>query len=139
MSNYHYFYPHLERPEPRPQPLPPGHTSHLCHVFSPGFRCHSRQLVFSFSFSSAGWEERIDKNGRIYFVDHNTRSTTFKDPRTDPNLISPPLANHLHESKTPQIITTNAPPSATVSALISPTNTMGRSDSTSRNRALSTG
>ncbi|PRP83203.1 ephrin type-A receptor 3 [Planoprotostelium fungivorum] len=109
MSNHHYFYPHLERPEPRPQPLPPG------------------------------WEERIAKTGRIYFVDHNTRSTTFKDPRTDPNLISPPLANHHPESTAPHIITTNTPPSTTVAALISPTNTMGRSDSPSRSRALSTG
>ena len=25
----------------------------------------------------AGWEKRTDNNGRIYYVDHNTRTTTW--------------------------------------------------------------
>jgi E3 ubiquitin-protein ligase NEDD4 len=29
----------------------------------------------------AGWEERCNWDGRPYFVDHNTRSTTWVDPR----------------------------------------------------------
>ncbi|PVF96727.1 putative ubiquitin-protein ligase [Serendipita vermifera] len=29
----------------------------------------------------AGWEERRTPEGRVYFVDHNTRSTTWVDPR----------------------------------------------------------
>ncbi|KAK1931649.1 RUN and FYVE domain-containing protein 1 [Phytophthora citrophthora] len=29
----------------------------------------------------AGWEELIDGQGRVYFVDHNTRTTTWMDPR----------------------------------------------------------
>ena len=28
-----------------------------------------------------GWEERCDPHGRTYFVDHNTRMTTWNDPR----------------------------------------------------------
>ena len=28
-----------------------------------------------------GWEERYTADGTKYFVDHNTRSTTFQDPR----------------------------------------------------------
>ena len=28
-----------------------------------------------------GWEMRLTQDGRMYFVDHNTRSTTFQDPR----------------------------------------------------------
>ncbi|RLN72756.1 hypothetical protein BBJ28_00006286 [Nothophytophthora sp. Chile5] len=28
-----------------------------------------------------GWEELIDAEGRVYFVDHNTRTTTWMDPR----------------------------------------------------------
>lgn len=32
-----------------------------------------------------GWEERVDDRGRVYYVDHNTRITTW----------SPPTANHL--------------------------------------------
>lgn len=29
----------------------------------------------------AGWEERFTPQGRPYFVDHNTRTTTWVDPR----------------------------------------------------------
>lgn len=29
----------------------------------------------------AGWEMRVTDNGRVYFVDHNTQSTTWDDPR----------------------------------------------------------
>lgn len=28
-----------------------------------------------------GWEARVDPQGKIYFVDHNTKSTTYRDPR----------------------------------------------------------
>ena len=28
-----------------------------------------------------GWEMRLTEDGMRYFVDHNTRSTTFQDPR----------------------------------------------------------
>lgn len=29
----------------------------------------------------AGWEIRVTEDGVRYFVDHNTRTTTFQDPR----------------------------------------------------------
>lgn len=29
----------------------------------------------------SGWERRVAPNGRVYFVDHNTRTTTWSDPR----------------------------------------------------------
>ena len=29
----------------------------------------------------AGWEERRAPSGRLYYVDHNTRSTSWVDPR----------------------------------------------------------
>jgi len=29
-----------------------------------------------------GWEERITPLGRLYYIDHNTRTTTFTDPRS---------------------------------------------------------
>lgn len=29
-----------------------------------------------------GWEIRYTREGVRYFVDHNTRTTTFNDPRT---------------------------------------------------------
>ena len=31
----------------------------------------------------AGWELRMAPNGRPYFVDHNTKTTQFKDPRVE--------------------------------------------------------
>lgn len=30
-----------------------------------------------------GWEVRRDPRGRIYYVDHNTRSTTWQRPNTE--------------------------------------------------------
>lgn len=31
----------------------------------------------------AGWEERIDANGRVYFIDHATRTTQWHRPRQE--------------------------------------------------------
>lgn len=31
-----------------------------------------------------GWEARLDRTGRLYFVDHNSKSTTWDDPRPLP-------------------------------------------------------
>ncbi|XP_030072037.1 NEDD4-like E3 ubiquitin-protein ligase WWP1 isoform X2 [Microcaecilia unicolor] len=30
----------------------------------------------------AGWERRVDSNDRVYFVNHNTKTTQWEDPRT---------------------------------------------------------
>ena len=30
-----------------------------------------------------GWELRMTYNGKPYFVDHNTRTTQYKDPRLE--------------------------------------------------------
>jgi len=32
-----------------------------------------------------GWEQRITPEGRVYFVDHENRTTTWNDPRLNPN------------------------------------------------------
>jgi hypothetical protein len=32
----------------------------------------------------SGWEEVIDEQGRSFFLDHNTRSSTWTDPRSTP-------------------------------------------------------
>lgn len=39
-------------------------------------------LVCGFSFfpCSISWERRVDDRGRIYYVDHNTRTTTWQRP-----------------------------------------------------------
>lgn len=36
----------------------------------------------------SGWEMRLTSNSRVYFVDHNTRTTTWDDPRLPSNLDS---------------------------------------------------
>ncbi|MED6291746.1 hypothetical protein CHARACLAT_026815 [Characodon lateralis] len=32
----------------------------------------------------AGWEEARDYDGRVFFIDHNTRQTSWIDPRDSP-------------------------------------------------------
>ncbi|PVU96062.1 hypothetical protein BB559_002515 [Furculomyces boomerangus] len=34
----------------------------------------------------SGWEMRLTEHGRVYFVDHNTKTTTWDDPRLPSNL-----------------------------------------------------
>ena len=34
----------------------------------------------------AGWEVRHTANGRVYYVDHNNRTTQFTDPRLSCNI-----------------------------------------------------
>nr|CAD7569856.1 unnamed protein product [Timema californicum] len=37
-----------------------------------------------------GWEERIHSDGRIFFIDHNTRTTQWEDPRlSNPQIAGP--------------------------------------------------
>ncbi|RWS28079.1 E3 ubiquitin-protein ligase Nedd-4-like isoform X2, partial [Leptotrombidium deliense] len=37
-----------------------------------------------------GWEERVHTDGRIFFIDHNTHSTQWEDPRlSNPNIAGP--------------------------------------------------
>ncbi|XP_028935598.1 E3 ubiquitin-protein ligase Itchy homolog isoform X2 [Ornithorhynchus anatinus] len=38
-----------------------------------------------------GWEKRTDSNGRLYFVNHNTRVTQWEDPRSQGQLNEKPL------------------------------------------------
>jgi E3 ubiquitin-protein ligase NEDD4 len=34
-----------------------------------------------------GWEERMHSDGRVFFIDHNTRTTQWDDPRmSNPNV-----------------------------------------------------
>ncbi|KAG8446212.1 hypothetical protein GDO86_013894 [Hymenochirus boettgeri] len=39
----------------------------------------------------AGWEKRTDGNGRVYFVNHATRTTQWEDPRSQGQLNEKPL------------------------------------------------
>ncbi|KAI9454451.1 HECT-domain-containing protein [Lactarius psammicola] len=57
-----------------------------------------------------GWELRYDPRGRSYYVDHNTRSTTWNRP--PPSLSAPIPAAHASSARAPETIlspnTTNA-------------------------------
>ena len=51
----------------------------------------SSSLPSSLSSSSFGrWDRRVDAHGRPYYVDHNTRTTTWQKP-------DPSLMNHLQQ------------------------------------------
>ncbi|XP_045465167.1 E3 ubiquitin-protein ligase Nedd-4 isoform X2 [Harmonia axyridis] len=39
-----------------------------------------------------GWEERVHSDGRIFFIDHNTRTTQWEDPRlSNPEIAGPAI------------------------------------------------
>jgi hypothetical protein len=42
---------------------------------------YSQELGADESPLPPGWEKRLTEDGVTYFVDHNTRTTTFQDPR----------------------------------------------------------
>lgn len=42
----------------------------------------SNFVMQNFTDLPPGWEARFDDRGRVYFVDHNNRRTTWQDPRT---------------------------------------------------------
>ncbi|KAB0352572.1 hypothetical protein FD754_017429 [Muntiacus muntjak] len=39
-----------------------------------------------------GWEEARDYDGKVFYIDHNTRRTSWIDPRDSPARIPPPPA-----------------------------------------------
>lgn len=63
----------------------------------------------------AGWEKRSATDGRIYFVDHNTRTTTWIDPRPRPPPPTPPvIVPPTPVAPTPAAAPTPAQPTTTV-------------------------
>ena len=59
---------------PAAQPLTPGQTaSSLAQA--------QQQAANTLGPLPAGWEMRVTPNGRFYFVDHNSKITTWDDPR----------------------------------------------------------
>lgn len=48
-------------------------------IFLPACSC-SVSCLFVFLLHIASWERRVDDRGRIYYVDHNTRTTTWQRP-----------------------------------------------------------
>ena len=54
----------------------------------------------------SGWEKGVDKNGRTYFIDHNTKKTSWNDPRKA-NMNSP--KNDLSEDPSVSPLSNNYP------------------------------
>lgn len=40
-------------------------------------------MMHSYTLYIDSWERRVDPRGRVYYVDHNTRTTTWQRPNTD--------------------------------------------------------
>ena len=59
----------------------------------------------------SGWSQQIAETGRVFFIDHNTRTTTWIDPRTNKPSPSPQGQNHSSKS------TSHRGPIAKVSAV----------------------
>jgi hypothetical protein len=74
------------------QPLPPGES---------GMK----------TLMCTGWEMAADQNGAVYFIDHNTKTTTFADPRlqylaeSSSSSSSSSKSHHHHQDARPQMPT----------------------------------
>ena len=49
------------------------------------FSSTATQTALNLGSLPSGWEMRMTSSGRIYFVDHNTRTTSWDDPRMPPD------------------------------------------------------
>uniref|UniRef100_F1KRU4 HECT-type E3 ubiquitin transferase n=1 Tax=Ascaris suum TaxID=6253 RepID=F1KRU4_ASCSU len=47
----------------------------------------------------AGWEERVHTDGRVFFIDHNTRRTQWEDPRFENASIAGPAVPYSRDYK----------------------------------------
>uniref|UniRef100_A0A4W6BZF6 E3 ubiquitin-protein ligase n=1 Tax=Lates calcarifer TaxID=8187 RepID=A0A4W6BZF6_LATCA len=49
--------------------------------------------------NTPGWEERIHSDGRIFYIDHNTRTTQWDDPRLQNSAITGPAVPYSRDYK----------------------------------------
>ncbi|KDQ51192.1 hypothetical protein JAAARDRAFT_534576 [Jaapia argillacea MUCL 33604] len=89
-----------ERRTPEGRPYFADHNTHTTSWIDPRLRSHPRPSQSASTTEPqpqplqptnlgplpAGWEMRLTSTGKIYFVDHNTRTTTFDDPRLPSSL-----------------------------------------------------
>ncbi|CAN8033169.1 unnamed protein product, partial [Ixodes persulcatus] len=50
-----------------------------------------------------GWEAAVDKNGRSYFINHVSKTTTYEDPRKDYEEEPPPSPREVELLRDPQL------------------------------------
>uniref|UniRef100_A0AAQ5ZZ37 E3 ubiquitin-protein ligase n=1 Tax=Amphiprion ocellaris TaxID=80972 RepID=A0AAQ5ZZ37_AMPOC len=51
--------------------------------FSSSINQQLSEALLSSCFPSSSWEKRVDQRGRFYYVDHNTRTTTWQRPTAE--------------------------------------------------------
>lgn len=68
-----------------------------------------------------GWEQRRTTSGRVYYVDHNNRTTQFTDPRLNGQIINMiRRQNHASVQSTPHTNGTTSTPTTRVTTTSSP-------------------
>ena len=72
---------HLSGPKPPSRTVKVYQQVGLCFL-KIRFPFHWPQCNHLHYRMSAGWSMQIAPNGRVFFIDHNKRSTTWVDPRT---------------------------------------------------------
>jgi hypothetical protein len=80
-----------------------------------------------------GWEIKSENDGRKFFVDHNSRSTTFIDPRLPVPVppIPPPSYPKINSAIATASTSSNNPPHITTITTISPSSTLTRNTNSS--------
>ncbi|MGH0135983.1 UNVERIFIED_CONTAM: hypothetical protein FKN15_033181 [Acipenser sinensis] len=90
-----YYVDHNTKTTTWERPLPPGPLVSLQTMIhsAPNLQAGSSGVTTDndpLGPQPPGWEKRQD-NGRVYFVNHNTRTTQWEDPRTQGMIQEPPL------------------------------------------------
>ncbi|XP_012939741.1 E3 ubiquitin-protein ligase NEDD4 [Aplysia californica] len=68
--------------DPRKQLLHRGGSLRNVESPSPMFRSNSQEdLLHNLGALPPGWEERTHADGRVFFIDHNNKTTHWEDPR----------------------------------------------------------
>uniref|UniRef100_A0A3P9MXD2 E3 ubiquitin-protein ligase n=1 Tax=Poecilia reticulata TaxID=8081 RepID=A0A3P9MXD2_POERE len=78
-------------PTPRRPTSSPGGTLNFWHRFATQimgnlclYKCCLVCVIYFFTCLSYRWEQRVDQNGRLYFVDHIEKRTTWERPEPLP-------------------------------------------------------
>lgn len=58
----------------------------IIRVMGPNGGTEQSQSISQLGPLPSGWEMRLTSTARVYFVDHNTKTTTWDDPRLPPSL-----------------------------------------------------
>ena len=71
-------------------PLPPGTRIEGYNLYAPSSVCQVIVSSCQRFLHTTGWEERVHTDGRIFYIDHNSHTTTWEDPRLkDPRIAGP--------------------------------------------------